>query len=150
MIVVREEVVIPLGIEVAFDHFAEFENIASWDPGVFSSRKVRPGPLRVGDVLEVISVFAGRKIPMRYEVLSMDRPVSISLQGVASTGTALDKIQLESVDQSHTRITWHLEFRLKGLARLSEPLVRQLMNRLGKATMRGMLESARELAGADS
>jgi hypothetical protein len=142
MVSIQERIQIPIPLDTAFAYYAEFQNTAEWDPGVASSRKLTPGPLQAGDRYDVMSLFAGRKLPMTYEVISVDAPNRVTLRGVSSTGVALDDIRFEAVGEHSTRITWRLEFTLRGLAVLTEPFLKPLLNRLGKSAMRGIRESA--------
>ncbi len=142
MVSIQEQIEIPVPLKQAFAYYAEFAHVAEWDPGVASSRKHIPGPLRAGDAYDVMSLFAGRKLPMSYQVTSLDAPNRVTLRGESSTGVAFDDIRFESIGEHSTRIIWRLEFKLRGIAVLSEPFLKPLLTRLGKAAMRGIKESA--------
>jgi len=125
----------------AFSYFAEFANIAEWDPGVISSTKRGSGPLVVGDTYDVVSRFAGRSIPMIYEVTMLDAPNRICLRGISESGQADDDIRFESVAEG-TKITWRLNFAPRGIAHLARPVLGVLLRKLARATMDGMREAA--------
>ncbi len=125
----------------AFSYFAEFANIAEWDPGVVSSTKRGSGRLAVGGTYDVVSRFAGRSIPMIYEVTMLDAPNRICLRGVSDSGQADDDIRFESVAEG-TTITWRLTFAPRGIAHLARPVLGVLLRRLARATMDGMREAA--------
>ena len=52
--------------EQLFDFLANFDNIASWDPGCLSSKRVDEGPLKVGSTFDLVTVFKGQESQMTY------------------------------------------------------------------------------------
>jgi dehydrogenase/reductase SDR family protein 12 len=142
MVAIEERVEIPVPLAVAFAYYAEYAHIQEWDPGVASCVKQTPGPLRPGDRYDVVSLFFGRKLPMNYQVVSVDAPHRVVLRGTSETGVVLDDIRFTAKDAGTTVITWGLELKLSGLGRLGEPLLKPLLQRLGKEAMRGIRESA--------
>jgi len=142
MVFIEERVEIRVPLEVAFAYYAEYAHIQDWDPGVASSVKTTPGPLRQGDRYDVVSRFFGRKLPMTYEVVSVAAPHRVVLRGTSASGLALDDIRFTAIDASTTAITWGLEFTPSGLGRLGEPLLKPMLRRLGRESMRGIRESA--------
>jgi carbon monoxide dehydrogenase subunit G len=142
MVSIEEQVEIPVPLAQAFAYYAEYAHIQDWDPGVASSTKLTPGPLRPGDRYDVVSIFMGRKLPMTYEVESVDAPHRVVLRGTSATGVALDDIRFAAKDAHTTVITWGLELKLGGLGRLGEPFLQPVLRRLGREAMRGIRESA--------
>tara|TARA_R110002096_G_scaffold143328_4_gene299260 strand:- start:31362 stop:31796 length:435 start_codon:yes stop_codon:yes gene_type:complete len=138
----RVEVCTPLA--EAFAYFAEFANIAEWDPGVESVRKHGSGPLALGDTYAVISRFGGRLVPIAYEVTLLESPHRICLRGLAPSGQADDDIRFEAVEGG-TKITWRLDFAPKGLvANLARPFLGILLSRLARDTMAGIKAASKK------
>lgn len=142
MVSIEERVVISIPLAQAFAYYAEYAHIADWDPGVATSRKLTAGPLKQGDRYDVVSLFFGRKLPMTYEVVSVEAPTRIVLRGVSATGVAVDDIRFAAVDATTTAVTWGLQLKLGGLGRLGEPFLKPMIRRLGQEAMRGIRESA--------
>lgn len=143
MLSVQRSTTIDLPLDVAFDYFADFANTASWDPGVVQSTQQGRGPLAAGVRYTILARFGGRKLPMVYEVLSVDAPHRIVLEGRSATSTARDDIRFEDVD-GRTKITWRLEVSLLGLAALAEPVIKPLVDRLAKDAIDGIETAAWE------
>ena len=109
MVSIAERVVIQVPLAQAFAYYAEYAHIADWDPGVATSRKLTTGPLKQGDRYDVVSLFLGRKLPMTYEVVSVEAPTRIVLRGTSATGVAVDDIRFSAIDATTTAITYDTE-----------------------------------------
>jgi dehydrogenase/reductase SDR family member 12 len=142
MITVEERVEIAVPRAAAFAYYAEYANIQDWDPGVDKSTKLTPGPLRVGDRYDVVSLFLGRRLPMVYEVVVLEAPQRVVLRGQGGTGVAVDDIRFDAKDDVTTVITWQLRLELSGLNRLAAPLLKPFVQRLGREAMGGIRTSA--------
>jgi len=142
MVSIEERVLIPVPLAQAFAYYAEYAHIQDWDPGVASSKKLTPGLLKRGDRYDVVSVFLGRRLPMTYEVVSVDAPQRVVLRGVSASGVAVDDIRFAARDAGTTEITWGLQLTLTGLGRFGEPLLKPVLRRLGREAMRGIRDSA--------
>jgi carbon monoxide dehydrogenase subunit G len=119
-----------------FGYVADFKKVAEWDPGIRSSTRVF-GDGGVGTRYEVEATFAGRVVPMTYEVIEHEEPERIVLHGTAPTAEATDDIRFED-DDGGTRIVYRAEFVLKGALRLLGPLLRPIFTRLGTKAMAGL------------
>ena len=119
-----------------FAYVADFTSVAEWDPGIRSSSRVS-GDGGVGTRYEVEATFAGRMVPMTYEVVERVDPERIVLRGTAPTADATDDILFEA-DGAGTRITYRAEFTLKGVLRFFTLLLRPVFTRLGKKAMAGL------------
>lgn len=141
MLSIERNTTIRVPLDVAFSYFAEFAHTAAWDPGVVSSRKLTDGPLEPGDRYDVVARFGGRKLPMAYEVLSVDAPKRVVLRGKSSTSSVVDDIRFEPVDGG-TQITWRLDLTMRGPAKLAEPVLAPLLRRLARQAMEGIERAA--------
>ena len=137
LLTVQRSTTVRVPLDAAFRYFGDFANTSEWDPGVVSSRKLAPGPPKAGDEYSVVARFGGRKLPMRYEVLSVEAPHRIMLRGTSSTSTVRDVIEFERVD-GRTKITWTLDVELRGVTKLAEPLMKPLVDKLARRAIEGI------------
>jgi hypothetical protein len=136
MITLHESLTVSRPAPDVFDLLADFTAAAEWDPGIRSSRLVS-GDGGVGSRYEVEATFAGRVVPMTYQVVERVHPERIVLVAEAARVNARDEIGVEDLD-GLTRVTYHAEFTLKGGMRYAEFLLRPLFGRLGRKAMDGL------------
>jgi len=119
-----------------FAYVADFTKVAEWDPGIRSSTRVS-GDGGIGTRYQVEATFAGRVVPMTYEIVEREDLKRVVLRGTAPTAEAIDDICFEA-DGGGTRITYRAEFTLKGALRFFALLLRPVFIRLGKKAMAGL------------
>lgn len=144
MIVIEREVVVAAPVELVFDYLADFETTEEWDPGTVRTVRLE-GDGGVGTAYRNVSAFAGRETELRYVVEASDRPTRVVLRGENKTVVARDTMTFRS-ESGGTRVTYRAEFRLKGLARFAEPLLRTPFRRLGDEAERGLRDALGALA----
>ena len=105
MITIQETVTTPPPRPEVFAYVADFTKVAEWDPGIRSSVKVA-GDGGVGTRYDVGATFAGRVVPMTYEVIEHAVPSRIVLRGLAATVEAVDTISFEDLAAGGTRVTY--------------------------------------------
>ena len=137
MVVLREELDVDVPVEEAFAFVGDFANAQGWDPGVESSRNATGSPVGIGTRYDLIVIFGDRRLPMTYEVTVFDPPHRVVLRGTSSTVTAVDDIRFEP-RPSGTRVRYTADLRLKGVARIAEPLLRGRFRATGRRAMAGM------------
>lgn len=120
-----------------FAYVADFARVAEWDPGIAAARRVA-GEGGVGTRYEVEATFAGRSVPMVYEVVEHDAPLRIVLRGAAAAVEAVDDIGFEELGGGGTRVTYRADFTLPGRRRWLAPLLRPLFGRLGRRAIEGL------------
>ena len=59
-------------VEDAFAFMSDFSNAPHWDPGVLSTRRIDTGAVREGSAFDLVVVFAGRKVRLRYAVRTIE------------------------------------------------------------------------------
>ncbi len=133
---IEETVTTKRPLSEVFAYVADFTKVAEWDPGIRLSTRVS-GDGGVGTRYEVEATFAGRVVPMTYEVVEREDPERIVLRGTAPTAEAIDDIRFEA-DGEGTRITYRAEFTLKGVLRFFGLLLRPVFTRLGKKALAGL------------
>jgi carbon monoxide dehydrogenase subunit G len=137
MVVLREELDVGVPVEEAFAFVGDFANAQVWDPGVETSRNATGSPVGVGTRYDLIVIFGDRRLPMTYEVTAFDPPRRVVLHGTGSTVTAVDDIRFEPTS-SGTRIHYTADLRLRGVARIIEPLLIGRFRETGRQAMAGM------------
>ena len=56
----------------AFTYLADFSSTAEWDPGVVEAERLTEGPITVGATFRVVTSFLGRRIPLDYEITTLE------------------------------------------------------------------------------
>jgi carbon monoxide dehydrogenase subunit G len=137
MITIQETVTSARPRPDVFAYVADFARVAEWDPGIASARRVA-GDGAVGSRYEVQAGFAGRVVPMTYEVVEHTPPARVVLRGTAATLEAVDDIRFEETEAGGTRVVYRAEFTLKGPLRLFALPLRPVFARLGRRAISGL------------
>jgi len=140
MIRLKQTIAVDRRIRDAFQYAGNFENVEEWDPGVSESKKVTPGPVRVGTVYSVVVKSGPSRTPMRYVVTEYKPPNRVVLEGQGKRLTAIDSITFEE-EGSRTKITYVADLSFSGLLASAEPLMKGALDRVGRKAVEG-LESA--------
>jgi uncharacterized membrane protein len=140
MITIQATLTTPLPCPEVFAYVADFTRVAEWDPGIRSSVRVA-GDGGVGTRYEVGAAFAGRVVPMTYEVIEHAVPARIVLRGLAATVEAVDAISFEGLPGGGTRVVYRADFALKGGLRHFGFLMKPLFGRLGRKAIGGLRET---------
>ena len=121
----------------AFAYMADFSNAREWDPSVPSATRSEEGPVGLGSHFDLNVRFAGRTLPMHYEIVSYEEPTVVVLQADKPTFISRDTI---TVSQSSGGSTVHYDalLELKGAARLFDPLLQLMFKRTGDNAAAGM------------
>jgi carbon monoxide dehydrogenase subunit G len=144
MIVIERTVAVNAPIGVVFDYLADFETTEDWDPGTVRTERV-DGDGGIGTTYRNISRFGGRETELVYVVEDRDRPDRVMLRGENSTVVARDTMTFHP-DGNGTRITYRAEFRLKGLSRFAEPLLRRPFRKFGDQAEQGLRDALDRLS----
>jgi carbon monoxide dehydrogenase subunit G len=133
----RRQIETPLAIGDTFTFIANFDNAMHWDPGVASSRRLDPGPLRVGARYALGIRMRGRVAPMEYRVSVLEPPHRVVLVGEGSGVSAVDDIRFEPRGTG-TRVDYTADIRLTGLARLAGPFLGGAFEKIARDALEGM------------
>jgi carbon monoxide dehydrogenase subunit G len=131
----------PVGTVAEF--LSDFSTTEQWDPGTVRCRQVGDGPVAVGTEFENVSSFRGKETVLRYRVVEFEPGRRIKLVGENKTVTSTDDLSFEAVGGG-TRVTYHVDFEFKGLARLAGPFVKGSLVKLcdeGAASMGRTLDA---------
>ena len=134
---VRKEIQVSLPREKAFAYVADFANSAEWDPGIAAGTKITDGPVREGSEFEIVAVFRGNRQPFHYVVAEFEPERRLVFMGEGEKARSVDEITFEPAGAG-TRIVYVANIRLKGIARLAEPLLRPTMNRMADDALAGL------------
>jgi hypothetical protein len=126
-----------LSQEEAFAYMAAFEHASEWDPNVVESRRLDEGELGTGTRFHIVSHFAGRDVPLVYEIVRFEPPGLVVLEARNPSFSARDEITVEpAATGSVVRYEAMLDFR--GVRRLLEPVMQATFARIGRAAETGM------------
>jgi len=140
-------IVAPVPISDAFDYLARFSSTAEWDPGVHDAEMVTPEPVGMGSAFRVVTSFAGRKLPLRYEITEFERPYKVTVRAENGSTISEDTITFTTTDRrevdgvevgSQTEVRYDADLRLKGAFRVLDPVIGLLFNRIGDRAAGGL------------
>jgi Polyketide cyclase / dehydrase and lipid transport len=131
-----------------FRYLATFSNAERWDPGVLSGQALDAGPLRVGSRFRLVVPFAGRRLPLIYQITEYsERDRTVSLEATSMLLRARDVITVLA-DSEHgeaTAVRYRAEVTLRGPLRLLDPLLAPGFGNVGDraaTALRGVLAAA--------
>jgi carbon monoxide dehydrogenase subunit G len=119
--------------ELAVAYLADFGNAEEWDPGTVSCTRIGDGPVERGARWRNVSKILGRETGLDYE-LTEKRRDGVTFEGRNDTATSTDRIDVHSIPEG-ARITYRARIRFHGLARLADPLMRLVFERLAGKTV---------------
>jgi hypothetical protein len=116
---------------------ADFSNARQWDPSVEQATRVSDGPVANGAGFDLVVTFAGRKLPMRYTIVSYDAARVVVLEARKPTFTSRDTITISPAGAG-SRVHYDARLELNGASRLLEPVLRLLFKRTGDKAAAGL------------
>jgi hypothetical protein len=137
----RTTVTVPTTREETFDYLARFDTTDEWDPGVAEARMITAPPVATGSRFEVVARVVGRRVPLEYEIIEIDRPGRVVLRAQNGAVTSLDTISVGQGARGETRVTYDAVLQTRGPARLFEPLVALAFRRIGDAATAGLVRT---------
>lgn len=142
---ISEPLHVPIPVETAFDHVADFTTTAGWDPGITEARRLDDGPIGLGSRFEVQLKLGLATVPLVYEITAYERPnrVVLSTRGLAYRGE--DDVRFEPTADG-TRVTWNALFALRGPGLLLDPLLGIGFRRTAAKAVEGLERSLTALA----
>ena len=115
----------------AFAYMASFDNAREWDPSVTETERLDSGDLRVGSAFRVVSKFAGKAVPLRYEITSFEPASRVVLEAWNKSFGSVDTISVVSAGAG-SDVTYDARLVFKGLARVVNPLMQLVFNGVGR------------------
>lgn len=139
MVTVSRTFTVDVPRDIAVDYLADFGNAVEWDPGTLACTRINSGPVAPGARWLNVSRFLGRETELMY-VLAEKRADGVTLEGNNQTATSVDRIEVHA-ESGGSRIVYRASIRFRGLARLAEPLMRLVFERLAAKTADQMTRS---------
>ena len=132
---------------VVVGYLKDFTNAEEWDPGTESCTRTDTGPVAVGSTWHNVSKIAGvsTELDYRLEQLSED---TIVFKGHNETATSTDTITVVSNPEgSGSRVTYEAHIEMQGMAKLAEPIMKLVFEKVGNDTEDDMVTVLNRLAG---
>jgi hypothetical protein len=148
MTTLREQIVTPLALDATFAYLGDFANSMHWDPGVATSERLDPGPVRVGARYRLGIRIGGRVAPMEYRVTAFEPYRRVVLAGEGSGVSAVDEIRFQPTAAGGTQIDYAADIRLHGAMRLLGPLAGRAFASIARNARAGMQRALDERAMA--
>jgi hypothetical protein len=134
--------------ETAYGYLAEFSNVSDWDPSIPEARNLTADPLAVGAEFEVEVENFGRRTKMLYKTIEADPPGKVVLRSETGVLVSVDTLKFEKLPGGGTAVTYDADLTLKGPAKLADPLLQLMFNRLGDKARDGLAERLSQPAPA--
>lgn len=128
-------------------YLKDFGNAVDWDPGTESCTRIDSGPIEVGASWHNTSKIAGITTELIYtlERLTDD---TIVLVGRNDTATSTDTITvLPNPDGAGSRITYEAVIELSGAAKVADPIMKIVFEKIGSDTEDDMTTVLNRLQG---
>lgn len=128
-------------------YLKDFGNAVDWDPGTESCTRIDSGPIEVGASWHNTSKIAGITTELIYtlERLTDD---TIVLVGRNDTATSTDTITvLPNPDGAGSRITYEAVIELSGAAKIADPIMKIVFEKIGSDTEDDMTTVLNRLQG---
>jgi hypothetical protein len=122
----------------AFAYMADFSNARQWDPSVVEASRSGEGAVGNGSTFDLVVTFGGRKLPMRYEIVSYEAPRLVVLEARQPTFTSRDTITVTATAGGGATVHYDALLEFNGLGRLLDPIMQLIFNRTGDKAAAGM------------
>lgn len=90
---------VPRPVPDVFEYLCRFSNALEWDPGVLAADELTPGPVHVGSRFSLVVRFAGRPVPMEYEVRELVPSTRVVLEARNVLVRSRDSIEVSDVGE---------------------------------------------------
>ncbi len=133
--------------DLVIDYLKDFSNAEDWDPGTESCTRIDSGPVQVGSRWHNTSKIAGVSTELDYtlEQLTDD---TIVLVGRNDTATSTDTITVvPNPDGAGSRITYEAVIELSGAAKIADPIMKIVFEKIGSDTEDDMTTVLNRLKG---
>jgi len=142
---------VPVAITEAFDYLAEFSSTQEWDPGVSEAEMLTPAPVGLGSKFRVVASFAGRKLPLTYEITAFDRPHRVTVRAENGSTVSEDTITFTTPDRSgepaddpsddpgeRVTVRYEADLQLKGVFKVLAPVMGRSFDGIGDRAAAGL------------
>jgi hypothetical protein len=129
----------------AFVYMASFDNALEWDPSVVEARRLDGGELGPGSTFRIVSVFAGRRVPLCYEITEFVACTRVVLEAWSGSFGSIDTITVVPA-RLGSQVTYDARLVFTGVTRIADPLMQLVFTRVGRkadASLRAHLNARR-------
>jgi hypothetical protein len=126
-----------LSASEAFAYMADFANAREWDPSVSTAAPLGEGPVGLGSAFDLVARFAGRDVPLRYEIVEYEEPKLVVLEARRPGFVSRDTIAVEPAEQGSV-VRYDATLAFRGLGRLVDPIMQRIFDRVGAQATTGM------------
>jgi carbon monoxide dehydrogenase subunit G len=131
---------------VVVDYLKDFGHAEEWDPGTESCTRIDPGPVQVGSTWHNVSKIAGVSTELTYTLQQLTDD-TIVLVGSNDTARSVDTITVvPSPDGTGSRVTYEAVIELKGAAKVADPIMKIVFEKIGSDTEDDMTTVLNRLA----
>ena len=95
------------------------------------------GPVGFRSTFDLVTLFRGRRVPVSYEVTVYEPPSRVALVGTNKNFTGTDDIGI-TPEGDGTRVSWNANFQMKGVARVFQPFLGGVFEKLSVEAMEGL------------
>jgi len=122
-----------------FGYLAAFSTAAEWDPGVLAGEHLDPGPVRAGSRFRLVVPFAGARMSLTYEVISLVPDREVVLHAANAVLRSTDRIVVTgAADGSTVRYD---AVRLRGPLRVLDPLLQPGFRAVAERAAAGLTDA---------
>ena len=119
---------------VVLDYLKDFSHAEEWDPGTERCTRIGSGPVAVGSRWHNVSKIAGMSTELTYELTELS-DTHLVLVGENDTATSTDTITVVPAEEGGgSEITYEAVIEMKGAAKVTEPLVKVVFEKIGSDT----------------
>jgi carbon monoxide dehydrogenase subunit G len=123
--------------EDVFAYLSDFSTTEQWDPGVVEAKRMNGAAVGEGAEFRLVAQFLGRQNELTYRIVEHDPPHAVTFLGENATVTSRDRITFEEIAKG-TQVTYDADLALKGLLRITDPLLGLAFNRVGDRALAGL------------
>lgn len=133
-----ETIVVERELAECFRYVKDFSTIEQWDPGVYRSEKVTPGPVDVGTRFQLLLNIAGKRVSMEYHLTACEENRCLVLVGENQWLQAVDTISFARAGKGKTEITYQAVLTINAVPQLALPVMTPALTRVGKKAVSGL------------
>lgn len=131
---------------VVVDYLKDFSNAEEWDPGTESCDRIDAGPVQVGSTWHNVSKIAGVTTELLYTLQELSDD-TIVLVGANDSARSVDTITVvPNPDGAGSRVTYEAVIELKGAAKIADPIMKIVFEKIGSDTEDDMTTVLNRLA----
>ena len=132
---------------VVVGYLKDFSNAEEWDPGTETCTRTDTGPVAVGSTWHNVSKIAGVSTELDYRLESLSDD-TIVFQGHNESATSTDTITVvPNPEGSGSRVTYEADIQMKGMAKLADPIMKLVFEKVGNDTEDDMVTVLNRLGG---